>query len=143
MGRALSEDLRLRAVEALLSGTQSQGAVAAQFRISRSTLQSWLRLYREQGNLSNRNENCGRKPTIATPENIELLRQVIVENPDFTYDELADAWSARIGVKVSRSLTVRHTIRLGFKLKKGLSGARNRNPQNPGTSEGFRRGLAA
>ena len=118
MGRALSEDLRLRAVEALLSGTQSQGAVAAQFRISRSTLQSWLRLYREQGNLSNRNENCGRKPTIATPENIERLRQVIIENPDFTYDELADAWSARIGVKVSRSLTVRHTIRLGFKLKK-------------------------
>jgi transposase len=87
----------------------------------------------------NQNKNSGRKAVIATPENIEVLPLVIMENPDFTYDELANAWSERIGVKASRSLTVRHTLRLGFKLKKVVPGDRGRKPQNTEASQGLHR----
>ena len=138
MGRALSEDLRNRVVQAWLAGGESQDAIAARFSVSRSTVQAWLKLYRTAGNCSNRNKNSGRKPVIATSENIEVLRQIVVVHPDLTYDELADAWSERIGVKVSRSLTVRHTLRLGFKSKKVLSGDRGGNTTDSGTPETLR-----
>ena len=47
-----SLDLRTRIVDAYLEGEGSQQEIAAHFKVSRSTVQNYLRLYEETGDLT-------------------------------------------------------------------------------------------
>ncbi|MSP92818.1 MAG: hypothetical protein EXR79_13605, partial [Myxococcales bacterium] len=111
MGRALSEDLRERAVQAYEEGDGTKQEIAGRFCIGTATLQRWTRRWRERGDYGNDNHLTGRSPKLGTPENVVKLKRILATIADATYAELAEAWSAVIGAKVSRSLTVKWVIK--------------------------------
>jgi transposase len=80
-----SKDLRERAVAYYLGGGHSQEAVAAVFKISRSSLKAWVKNFRETGSLEKKELN--RKPRKYTPERIS---EILEENPDAYLSEIAE-----------------------------------------------------
>ena len=120
MSKPLSEDLRRRAVEAYKDADGTLAEIAERFRIGTATLKRWNMVWRETGGFATGYERCGQRPTISTQSNIALLKAILEERSDRTYDELAVAWSEAIGRPVSRSATVRHVLKLGYTLRKGF-----------------------
>ena len=66
MSKALSEDLRRRAVDAYEDAEGTLEEVAARFCIGTATLTRWNRVWRETGGFATAYDRCGRVPTIAT-----------------------------------------------------------------------------
>ena len=144
MGRTLSVDLRERAVQAYEDGDGTKEEIAAMFRIGTATLTRWTRRWRERGDYGNDNHLTGRTATLGTPENVAKLKEILDTMSDLTYAELAEAWSSCIGAKVSRSLTVKWVIKLGYTLKKKPSGrASGTSSESRRSARGTRTGSRA
>lgn len=122
MGRALSEDLRERAVQAFEEGDGTKVEIAAAFKIGTASLMRWTRRWRERGDYGNDNHLTGRPAKHTTPENLAILKKMLDETPDMTLDELTAAWSATLGTAIGHSTTSRAVAKLGYTLKKRPSG---------------------
>lgn len=129
----LPRALRLRAVAAVeLEGATIEGT-ARRFRIGMSTLKHLLALKRETGDVEPRPRRNG-PVSKRTPERMEVLGDLVAAQPDLYLYEFAEAWSASVGIRMTRSDVIRGLAELGLTLKKKRSapvnGTRSASPSS-------------
>lgn len=115
MVRAISVDLRERAVRALLAGTL-MAEVAARFDVSISSLSRWKRLVLTGQPLTPK-PRSGR-PRLVRAEDEAALRQQVAAAPDATLDRHRALWAQSHGVLLSNPTMSRVFTRLGLSLKR-------------------------
>lgn len=86
MPAPLSNDLRKRIVEARKAG-DTVDKISREKKVSASTINKLMALYRETGSYEPRPLNNGKKPRL-TQEQLEAVRQRIVDQPDISLLEL-------------------------------------------------------
>ena len=111
-----SLDLRTRIVDAYLEGEGSQQEIAAHFKVSRSTVQNYLRLYEETGDLTPKNQHIGRKSAISS-EQLPLLQELVEKQSDATLTELCRVFEKETGITVGSTSMWRALNRLGLTFK--------------------------
>src|SRR6266545_2886459 len=109
---AYSVDLRERVVRAF--------EVAALFGIGEATVHRWKRRHRETGSLDPLPHKSGNPPRV-TPEQWQVVQQIVKEESDLTIPEVAEEFWRRSGTKVSCSAMGRTLRQLGLTRKKGSS----------------------
>lgn len=117
MGWAYSVDLRERVIAAFDAGDMTDEQVAELFKVGEATVHRWKRLKRETGTLDRRPGGGGYPPRVA-PEQYDLVRKIVEENPDSTDQEVAWEFHRRTGRSVSRSSMNRVLLKLALTRKK-------------------------
>src|SRR6202795_2659661 len=114
VGKPLSNDLRERAVAAVLKGGLSRHRAAAQFGVAPSTVINWVRRFQETGSVAP-GQMGGHKPKAIAGEHHVFLAQRITEG-EFTLRGLVAELAGR-GLKVDyRSVwNFVHAEKLSFK----------------------------
>jgi transposase len=109
-------ELRRAAVAALESGEDTVNGIADRFRVGRSTLLAWAKLFREGKGLEPAPRGGGRFSDV----DVELLLTVLKQRRDATAEELTRAYNAKCarGRRTSRSSITRALKRAGFVFKK-------------------------
>lgn len=100
--RAYSTDLRLRILNAYLSGDSSQREIARRFDVSRSFVQKLIRRYRQTGVVDTKPQGRG-APAKVDSEGRQILKAIVARNPDATLNKLCGDFARRTGVEVSIS----------------------------------------
>lgn len=100
MGKAYSQDLRVR-VLAALDGGLSKMAAHKTFRISRSTIDDWLALRTVQGDVHPKaSARRGPHPAIA---DLEAFKTFAHHHSGCTLAQMAHAWEHATGRRLSRN----------------------------------------
>lgn len=116
MAGSLSIDLRKRAVAEYRKGGMTYADVAEQFSVGEATVNRWLRLERETGDLAPRSRP-GRRPKVDA-EGLELLHRLVLKRPDATLAELCSQYHEHSGVQVCITTVHRALERLNLSRKK-------------------------
>ena len=117
-----SQDLRERAIAALEAG-QTQAEVAAQFRISKSTLEKWWYRWRDTGSCAAFPLSHGRERTLQAAES--FLRAEVKKRPDATIAELCERVQEEKGLVASPSMMCRELKIMKLPRKKSRSTTAN------------------
>ena len=113
MPKPLSADLRKRIIDAKLRG-DTEDKIASEKEVSKSTVTKHWSLFRSTNSYAPRSTIRGRKPRLSGQQ-LEQVRQSIIERPDITLQELIDEFSLPVCISaLSRTLR----FKLGFKFKK-------------------------
>lgn len=124
MGRAVSNDLRLRMVRGIAAG-KSRREVAAQFEVAPSTAVRVQARYAATGSVEPARQ--GRPPGSGK---LGPYRDVLIEKvtakPDITMPELAAWLAAEHGVTADPSNLSKFLCKEGFSYKKNAAGLRER-----------------
>ncbi len=115
MGMSLSDDLRVRVVEAVESGASRRQA-AARFGVSISSAIRWVRRWRDQGEIRARPQGGDRRSG-RIEAHAEFLLDRIAQTPDVTLAELQALLRER-GVAVGIGTVWRFFERHGISFKK-------------------------
>jgi transposase len=115
--RALSTDLRCRAVDAYRRGEGSQADIARRFAITDRTLRRWLRRRDATGALDPAPHAGGRPPAVREGDRA-LITGWLADEPDLTQQALAERFSAQTGRPVSQQGLSRGLRRLAITRKK-------------------------
>lgn len=130
MPKPCSEDLRVRVLEAVLTGATRREA-AERFEVSASSAVKWLQRWHDTGSVAARSTGGSTSPL---EEHADWLLALIAEQPDLTLDEVVAVMRKR-RISGSRSAVWRLFARHGisFKKKPARSGARapRRGPRAP------------
>ena len=121
-GREVSLDLRGRAVAAVVRGGMSANAAARQFGLGASSVQRWVRQFREQGHV--RPCKRGGSASRIEPERNRILR-ILAARPALTVQGLRDALAAE-GLSFSASTVHGFLKRHGLERKRRLPRRRRR-----------------
>lgn len=121
----ISQDLRKRAVAEYLRGGMTFADIAEQFSIGVASINRWMRLHRETGDITPRARSGGAPPKL-DEECFALLRQMVSQQPDSTLAELRTALAERRGVQVTLTTVHRALGRLGLTRKKRFSTPRSK-----------------
>jgi len=127
MGKAYSTDLRERVVRAYESGETSYLGLAELFTVGAATVNRWLRLMRETGDVKRRPHGGG-KPRRIAGKPLETLQQALRSKNDATRRELAQVLQQKAGLSVSVATVGRTLQRLGLTRKKRQSTTRKGIP---------------
>lgn len=137
MPKALSQDLRRRIVKAVLDGTTYEEA-AARFEVGRASVSRLMRRNRERGGDLAPDVAGGCRGGLE-PSEREVVRELVVERPDRTLEELREGFEARTGRRSSTSAMSRALQKLGLsRKKKRLRAAEQDNPENLALRDQFR-----
>jgi transposase len=117
MAKVLSEDLRVRVIEAVRAGASRRQA-AARFGVSVSSSIRWVAEWRASGRTAPRAQGGDRRSDRVEAEAAFLLARV-TETPDATPAELREALWRERGVRVAVSTLWRFFHRRRITLKKG------------------------
>lgn len=128
MTAPISNDLRIRIVEARAQERQSYDQLAERFGVGRATVSRVLRLARETGSVEPA-PHAGGVARRVTEAGHKLLGDLLRARSDATLDELRATLAARIGVEVSRSTMGRELRRLGVTRKKNRWWRRSSAPR--------------
>lgn len=126
MGYGYGLELRARIVESYESGEGSVRETAERFKVSASTVQSYLKLKRTTGALDPYPVGGGGTPLIGEHQ-LEKVREVVEAYPDATTEELADEVARRGIAAVSRPTMGRVLQRLDMTRKKNAACERTRH----------------
>lgn len=116
MARYLSEDLRVRVIEAVWSGASRRQA-AVRFGVSVSSAIRWVAEWRASGRMAPRAQGGDRRSDRVEAEADFLLARV-AETPDVTLAELREVLWRERGVRVAVSTLWRFFERRRITLKK-------------------------
>jgi transposase len=108
-----SIDLRERVIESYERGRCTQTEVAEQFDVSTSSVEKWLRKWREEGTFTSAPHRGGRRATFSGGD-LEKLAKLVKDDPDATLEELLH----KSGIKASIMSVFRALERLGITRKK-------------------------
>ena len=120
MTTALSTDLRRRVVDAYRDGDETYVEIAKRFDVGEASVDRWLRLSRETGDVLPLPGKGGRKPKI-NEDGLKELRRLVEEQPDATLAELSERYKERVGVNVAVSIICRALKKLKLSRKKRQS----------------------
>jgi len=118
--KAYSIDLRQKIVEAYNNQEGSQRQLAKRFRVSLSFVQSLLQRYRQVGTVEPKAHGGG-NPAKLSPEQLEVVEQLVAEDNDATLKELCLLLQQRRQVKVSRATMGRIVLSLKLTRKKNFA----------------------
>lgn len=116
MGRAYSQDLRDRVIDAVTLGGMSCRAAARRFGVSDSSAIKWLQRYRKTGQRRPLGTG-GHRPSVLAPHR-DFLAALRVEQPDITLAALCLRLAAERGVKADTGMMSRFFRRQGITVKK-------------------------
>lgn len=116
MARYLSEDLRVRVIEAVRGGASRRQA-AARFGVSVSSAIRWVAEWRASGRTAPRAQGGGRRSDRVEAE-AGFLLGLVAETPDITLAELREALWLERDVRVAVSTLWRFFDRRRITLKK-------------------------
>jgi transposase len=114
--KAYSQDLRERVIATVGAGQQSQAAIAKTFGISESTLDKWVKRWRDTGSVAALPCAGGRQR--ALKECAAFIRAEVKQQPDVTLEELCERVGAQVQVTASRSMMSRELQVLALPRKK-------------------------
>ena len=117
MGVPYSQDLRQR-VLAALDGGMSKMVVHRTFRVSRSTIDDWVKLREQTGSVVAKTRS-GRRGAAKLPD-LLAVREFAVRHKDKTVEQMALLWQQETGQKVSDVTLGKAMRRLGWTRKKSL-----------------------
>lgn len=115
-------EVREAAVEAYLSGEGSVTAIALRFGLSVPSLKRYLALHRAEGHVAPKPAAGGQRP-ILNDSDLEVVRELVMTDPEVTLDRLADRVEERTGKRVSDETLSRCLHRMEIR--------RVRPPQRP------------
>jgi len=120
MGVCRSDDLRLRVVEAVASGSSRRSA-AARFSVSASSAIRWTAQVAREGTPQPRKQGrpAGKGPLV---QHLDYLLAVVEATPDITMPELAALLHAERGVTAAWASLSKLLCRAGFTYKKTADG---------------------
>lgn len=126
---------RKAAVRVYNSGMGTLQEVCDAFQCHPSSLKRWLRSEREGRSLAPSAIRGHRQPLLG-PADLVVLRGLVEQKSDATFDELTDRFNVGRTIRVSRSTVMRAVWSLGFTLKKRPSVRPNSTPRrtNAGAS---------
>lgn len=104
-----SVDLRQKIIDVYAEGNVSQRQLARQFRVALSFIQKLIKQYKETGNISPK-VRTKQTPTKLNDEQLQVLKELVAENPEATLQELREKLAAIAGVTISIS-TVHRMLR--------------------------------
>lgn len=113
--RGYSEDLRVRVIAAVASGTPREDVVW-RYAVSLATIKRWLKQWRETGDLALK-RSPGR-PGVKIGALVEALPERLAERADATLAEHCSWWRETVGVDVSTATMSRAITRLDWTRKK-------------------------
>lgn len=116
MPRPYSTDLRERVLAACERGL-TIGEVSRQFGVGAATVKRWRRLQRRTGSVEPAPHGGG-NPLRVTGQGLDVVYQIVRENPDLTLEEIAAAYRARTHAPISRVTMGRTLERLELTRKK-------------------------
>ena len=116
MGRAYSQDLRDRVIDAVETEGMSCRAASRRFGVSESSAIKWLQRYRKTGQRRPVGTG-GHRPSVLAPHR-DFLEVVRLEQPDITLQALCDRLVAERGVKADTGMMSRFFRRVGITVKK-------------------------
>jgi len=119
IGMAYSNDLRKRVIAAVEAGGQSLSQIAKTFQVSASTVDNWVRRWRETGSCAALPWAGGPRRALAECE--AFLRAEVRRQPDLRLEELCARVAAESGIVASRSMMCRELAVLKLPLKKRAS----------------------
>jgi transposase len=114
--KAYSQDLRERVIAAVEAGQHSQLEIAATFEVSGSTLDKWLKRWRDTGSVAALPFAGGRHRVLKTCT--ALIQAEVQQQPDVTLAELCERVAAQAEVTASRSMMARELQLLALPRKK-------------------------
>jgi len=120
-----SIDLRKRVVDAYARGEGTKKVLAERFLVSLSSVVRWIRDHRATGSVAPKPNRGGTSRTIVKEEDKDFLLQWYSQNPDATYEEVAEHFSKEYGRPVARSTMGAAVLRLGITRKKRRSARPN------------------
>jgi transposase len=129
-----SPDLRERVVAAAQAGELTQPAIAAKFSVSLSSVENWLRTFRQTQRTTPRPPAGGAKRVLQP--HAPVIRQMVAQRPDATLEELCAHVAAQTGVLANPSMMCRELHILHLPRKKVSARQPTRNPTRPKTAEG-------
>ena len=127
MGKARSEDLRLRVVEAVAAGASRRQA-AARFQVGVSSAIRWVALHEETGSVRPRPR--GGKSRSPLEPHSDWLLQLVADEPDLTLVEMVERIEDELGFAISdmslRRFFKRHAISFKKNAARRRAGAAGR-----------------
>src|SRR5262245_12760858 len=117
-----SQDLRERVMAALEAG-HTQAAVAAQFRLHKSTVEKWWARWQVTGSCAALPPARGPQRTLHAAE--QFLRAEVKKHPDATLAELCERVAEVKDLKASPSMMCRELQQLKLPVKKSRSTTTN------------------
>ncbi len=115
--KAYSADLRQKIVDASDRKQGTQRQLAQNFGVSRSFVEKLFRQRRRTGSLEPGPHGGGQKPLLGA-EDLDLVRQLVRQQPDLTLQELCETVDQHRGVRVSVPTMCIWLRRLGLVRKK-------------------------
>ena len=113
-----SVDLRERVVEAYARAEGTQDELAVRFAVSLSSVGRWIRQHRASGSVAPKPNPAGKANAIVAEEDRELIAAWYKEQPDMTYEELAERYTKERARPIARSTMGATVLRLGITRKK-------------------------
>lgn len=107
--------MRQKIVDAYEAGGISQRQLSSNFGVALSSIQNLLKQYREQGSIAPK-VRTEQTPTKLNGEQLEVLRQLVEQQPDATLAELRERLHQKTGVLVGVA-TVDRMIRVKLNLR--------------------------
>ena len=131
MGRAYSQDLRLRVLGAI-DGGMSKMQAHRTFRVSRSTIDDWLRLRAEQGHV--RDKAAVRSKTGGALGDLEVFGPFAARHSGATLKQMAEVWQDETGQELSINTFSLALQSLGWTRKKRVFSTASATPSDAKSS---------
>ena len=128
-GKPLGEDLRLRAVAAVLGRGMTVSAAARLFEVGQGSICRWVKQFRECGHLRSGRPG-GARPSLIEPERERIFR-ILEARPGLTIHGLRKALAAE-GLTFGFGTVQRFLKRHGLERKKRLAAAEPVRKSRPG-----------
>lgn len=117
--KAYSLDFRQKIIDVYTEDHLSQRQLAQHFRVTLSFIQKLVKQYRETENIAPK-VRIQQTPTKLKAENLNVLRELVNTNNDFTLEELRYQLAQKTGILIGRSTVDRMLKRLNMTQKKTL-----------------------
>ena len=133
MAKPLSQDLRLRILEAYDEGQMAED-VAEQFRVHPNTVRKLVKLRDETGAVEPVGHRGGQPRALSAAE-VEIVGRLHQEQPDAYLRELADRLEQACGKRVSPQTISKALAELGLTRKKNTFKQRSKTQKRSNSSE--------
>lgn len=119
-GKAYSQDLRERVIEAYQGGTGTMQAVAERFAVSRNWVNNLVQRQKQTGNVAAKPHGGGAQAKLRV-EHYQVLEEIIISQNDATLGEISERLAEMTGVVVSQPTICRALQKIKLSRKKNIA----------------------